>query len=113
LKKASVMKNIFLYIAIVTMISFNSFSQKVRNTQAYNETKVDQKRADTLIETKSTSKKIIRSYLVVENINMKFGAYTTTYEVSDLNLIKIYNLGPNNTRIITPLYDDKNSNPVN
>ncbi len=52
----------------------------------------------------------IISYTVVENINMKFGGYTTTYNVSNLNLVRQFDLGPNNTRFITPIYksvDDK------
>jgi tetratricopeptide (TPR) repeat protein len=37
---------------------------------------------------------------------MKFGGYMMTYEVTDMSLIHIYDLGPNNTRVITPRYGD-------
>jgi tetratricopeptide (TPR) repeat protein len=32
---------------------------------------------------------------------MNFGGHTTTYEVSDPNLVNTYDLGPNNTRVVT------------
>ncbi|KDN54181.1 hypothetical protein FEM21_26470 [Flavobacterium seoulense] len=39
---------------------------------------------------------------------MTFGGTTTHYTVSDLSLISKVNLGPDNIRIITPIYKDKN-----
>jgi tetratricopeptide (TPR) repeat protein len=51
--------------------------------------------------------KIIISYKVVEKINMPFGGHTTTYVVSDLSLVNTNYLGPNNTRVITLIYEKK------
>jgi len=42
-------------------------------------------------------------YHVEENINTKFGGYTTTYEVVDPKNVNKNDLGPNNTRVVTPL----------
>jgi len=105
------MKNIFIYIAMLGMFTFNSFSQKARSSQINNKTEVFQKETDTLIEVKPTYIRTIKSYIVVENIYLKFGGYTITYEVSDLSLINIYDLGPSNTRIITPLYGEPKQLP--
>lgn len=80
------------------MLTYNSFAQK---KAIYT---IAKKIQDTLSEVKPTLKIIIKSYYVEENINMKFGGYITTYEVSLLSLINTCNLGPNNTRIITPRY---------
>ena len=49
----------------------------------------------------------IESYHVVERINMKFGAQVVTYDVSDIRLINTIDLGPNNSRTITPKYKDQ------
>ncbi|MBA0884999.1 tetratricopeptide repeat protein [Flavobacterium undicola] len=51
--------------------------------------------------------KIVVSYKVVEKINMPFGGHTTTYVVSDLSLVNTNYLGPNNTRVITLIYEKK------
>ncbi|MEN9909962.1 MAG: hypothetical protein RLZZ540_3121 [Bacteroidota bacterium] len=51
--------------------------------------------------------KIVISYKVVEKINMPFGGHTTTYVVSDLSLVNTNYLGPNNTRVITLIYEKK------
>lgn len=47
-------------------------------------------------------------YKVEEIIKMTFGGTTTRYTVSDLSLISKVNLGPDNIRIITPIYKDEN-----
>ena len=49
----------------------------------------------------------LKTYHVEENINMKFGGYKTTYNVSDSSLVNRYDLGPNNTRVVTPKYEKK------
>jgi tetratricopeptide (TPR) repeat protein len=107
------MKNIFICLAIlVSLISFHSFSQKTRTSQINNKSEVDQKESDTLINVSPTHIRTIISYQVKENINQKFGGYTTSYKVSDLNLINLYDLGPNNTRIITPYYGELKQIPI-
>jgi hypothetical protein len=47
---------------------------------------------------------VVVAYRVTEKINTGFGSQETTYEVSSLSLISDRDLGPNNTRTITPRY---------
>lgn len=54
------------------------------------------------IETKN-----VLYYKVEEIVNMVFGGTTTRYTVSDLSLISKIELGPENIRIITPVYKDE------
>ncbi|MGA9639236.1 tetratricopeptide repeat protein [Flavobacterium sp.] len=84
--KKTTIKVMFL---IITLSSYNGYSQK---STIYN-----------TIETKD-----VKYYAVEEIINMKFGGTTTRYTVSDLSLINTYDLGPNNIRIITPIYKNEN-----
>lgn len=92
------MKNSFIYLAVlVSLISYYSFSQR---------------ETDTIIDISPTSIRTIISYYVEENIYQKFGGHTTTYKVSNLNLIDIYDLGPNNKRIITPIYGETKQTPI-
>ncbi|HLA55530.1 MAG TPA: hypothetical protein VK623_05500 [Flavobacterium sp.] len=44
------------------------------------------------------------AYHVEERINSNFGSRVTTYDVSNLSLISTNDLGPNNTRIVTPKF---------
>jgi tetratricopeptide (TPR) repeat protein len=90
------------------MFTFNSFAQKEKTSSIGEKMKTTQKQPDTVSEVKSSRLKAIKSYYVEENINMKFGGYTTTYEVLELRLINTYDLGPNNTRIIIPRYREIN-----
>lgn len=99
------MKNNFIYLAIlVSLFSFYSYAQNASTFKINKKLEVAQKESDTFITINPTHIKTIKSYHVKENINQKFGGYTTSYEVSDLNLICFYDLGPNNSRIITPHY---------
>ena len=54
------------------------------------------------IETKN-----VLYYKVEEIVKMTFGGTTTRYTVSDLSLISKVSLGPDNIRIITPIYKDE------
>lgn len=47
---------------------------------------------------------VIVGYYVEETINMTFGKRVTKYEVSKLNMVYTNDLGPNNTRVVTPIY---------
>lgn len=90
LKKNLLKKNILTtcIISIGSVFIFNCYSQKNKS-----------------IPTNKTEQKIIAKditeYHVEENINMKFGGYTTTYVVTDSSLVNKYDLGPNNTRVVT------------
>lgn len=47
-------------------------------------------------------------YKVEEIVNMTFGGSTTRYTVSNLSLISRIEMGPENIRIITPVYKEEN-----
>ncbi|SHH06457.1 hypothetical protein SAMN05443549_11425 [Flavobacterium fluvii] len=109
------MKNIFIQIIIIYVLSFNTFAQKEKMSRIGKNMKTNQKESDTLIDAKSNLNRAIKSYHVEENINLRFGGYTMTYEVSHLSLIDTYDLGPNNTRVITPRYGELkqlSNNPI-
>jgi len=107
------MKNIFIHIAIIFVLSFNTFAQKEKMSKIGKNIKATPKESDTLIDAKSNLNRAIKSYHVEENINLRFGGYTMTYEVSHLSLIDTYDLGPNNTRVITPRYGEVKQLPTN
>ena len=44
------------------------------------------------------------SYHVEERINIHFGSNITTYDVPNLDLVSTNDLGPNNSRVVTPKY---------
>lgn len=97
--------NIFFYLIMVSVFSCNIYSQKVKLSVA--QMKDTLITASTSSDTMSNLVKTVISYKVVEKINMTFGGYTITYTVSDLSLINTNDLGPNNTRVITPVYEKK------
>lgn len=47
---------------------------------------------------------VIIAYRVEERINMNFGGRITTYTVPKLSMVSTNDLGPNNSRKITPIY---------
>lgn len=99
------MKNqVLFYVMLISAISFNGLSQKI--IVSPNKTKIGDSLSNALImdEKKNNSGKKIKYYHVEETVNMKFGGYTTTYNVSDPKLIRTNTLGPNNTRTVTPFF---------
>jgi hypothetical protein len=57
----------------------------------------------------NVEKKNVLYYKVEEIVKMTFGGTTTRYTVSDLSLVSKVDLGPDNIRIITPVYRNENS----
>ncbi|MHC0444278.1 hypothetical protein ACWA1F_02655 [Flavobacterium sp. 3-218] len=47
---------------------------------------------------------VIQSYYVEERINKLFGGRIITYQVTKLDMVDTYDLGPNNTRTVIPNY---------
>ncbi len=92
------MKNyVFLYITTVSVFLYNVYAQKTEVSSLVNKVQETQ----TVSKTNSTD---VKTYHVEENINNKFGGRTTTYDVLDPNHINTTDLGPNNTRVITPRF---------
>lgn len=86
---------------ITTMaLSFNCFGQSKSTV------KVTAEIANTNSQSNNTPKVplVIEGYYVEETINMAFGKRVTKYEVSKLSMVNTYDLGPNNTRTVTPIY---------
>lgn len=91
------------YAAIIASVfSVGSFAQA-----NYTIIDADTKKTASKFDDKSAEDLIIDSYLVVEVINMPFGKRTTKYEVSKLDMVYTNDLGPNNTRTVTPIYKKK------
>lgn len=82
-----------LFAAIVLVFSLNCFSQghsQISDISGIGNT--------------SKNDLVIVGYYVEETINMAFGKRITKYEVSKLDMVNTYDLGPNNTRVVTPIY---------
>lgn len=54
----------------------------------------------------------IISYHVEERINMKFGSRITTYDVPSLKMVNTNDLGPDNSRVVTPVFGKAKPKPV-
>lgn len=89
------------FIAITVIFSLNCFGQQT-NYVASTENRKSPIKLD-----KPDEDRVIESYFVVELINMPFGKRITKYEVSKLDMIYTNDLGPNNTRTVTPIYKKK------
>jgi hypothetical protein len=96
------MKSHPFYLILFCSFFFSSFSQKLKMTETTTGKEVlkTTKKVHSKKEVKPI--KASSSYQVIEKVNMPFGGYTTTYEVSDLSQVNTYDLGPNNTREIIP-----------
>lgn len=55
---------------------------------------------------------VIVSYHVEERINMKFGSRITTYDVPSLKMVNTNDLGPDNSRVVTPVFGKAKPKPV-
>jgi len=98
-----IMKRYAAYFTIIiSVFSISSFAQT-----NYTIIDAETKKTASKFDDKSDEDLIIDSYLVVEVINMPFGKRTTKYEVSKLDMVYTNDLGPNNTRTVTPIYRKK------
>lgn len=92
------MKNYaLLFLVVVIIVPFNCFAQRsdrVPVTAKFENTQL----------TVSNNELVVVSYHVEERINMAFGGSITTYDVPQLSLVSTIDLGPNNTRVVTPRY---------
>lgn len=89
-----------LFIAIVFNFSFSCFGQS-KDTAPKN---MIIENATVLTDNSSKENMVIVGYYVEETINMTFGKRVTKYEVSKLDMVYTNDLGPNNTRVVTPIY---------
>nr|WP_315197413.1 tetratricopeptide repeat protein [uncultured Flavobacterium sp.] len=92
------MKNqTLLYILIVSLSSFNYWPLQSQITT--NEKKQQ--------ASKTSPPRKIKYYHVVETVPLKFGGYSSEYDVTNPNIINTYDLGPNGTRTITAIYENE------
>ena len=88
------------FTAIACVFSFNCFAQRSERASPNPEIK----NARLIADNKPKKDLVVKSYHVEEKINMPFGSRVTTYEVTSLDMIYTNDLGPNNTRTVTPNY---------
>ncbi|WP_339921475.1 hypothetical protein [uncultured Flavobacterium sp.] len=100
------MKGCQLYLILICFFSYSSFSQKVKLNESAKKMEGIKINADKHSEIEAHTINAASSYHVVEKINMTFGGYTTTYTVSDLSQVNTNDLGPNNTRVVTPHFSE-------
>ncbi len=93
------MKN-YTLLFIACMLSFSSFAQKRNTVPTNKKTEKTPTKSDTI----SNKGLAVVGYHVDEKINMKFGGGQTTYTVSSIDLVDKNELGPDNTRVVTPKY---------
>ncbi|MES2573627.1 MAG: hypothetical protein V4572_01670 [Bacteroidota bacterium] len=89
--------NTFFFIAIISVFSLSCFAQGTDAVSSNSKKGNTSLKSDNLAANEDYA---IVSYHVVE----KIGGNVTTYNVSNLNLINKNDLGPNNSRVITPKY---------
>lgn len=101
---------VLLFIAILCNFSFNCFAQYNDNVLAITEKRNSSFQFDTTSKEKEGL--VITGYYVEETVNMAFGKRITKYEVSRLSMVSTYDLGPNNTRVVTPIYRKAKAKPL-
>ena len=92
-------KYILGFIAIACFFSLGCFAQN-----SHFSVNAKMGNAQLMPDMMSNNDLAVVAYHVEETINMTLGGSTTSYEVSNLNLINTNDLGLNNTRIVTPKY---------
>lgn len=92
--------NIVLLCSIVSLVAYNGFAQAKEPRHSRSKQIEEVETPDDLADTDLT----IVSYHVVETIKKSMGSSITSYDVTSLSMINSNDLGPNNTRIITPKY---------
>jgi hypothetical protein len=93
----------------MSVLSFHIYGQTT-NDIAMTSTS---KNATSKAETVPKDDLVIVGYYVEEVINMTFGKRITKYEVSKLDMVYTNDLGPNNTRTVTPIYRKAKVKKVN
>lgn len=102
------MKNkVLLFTILFGLFSFDSWTQK--KSTAINEKKQIESKTQSASANgkKPNTVRKIKYYHVEEITPLKFGGFKTVYDVRDPKLIRTYDLGPNNKRTITPVYEDE------
>lgn len=97
------------FIATTSVLSFHIYGQTTNDIAMASTSK----NAASKSETAPKDDLVIVGYYVEEVINMTFGKRITKYEVSKLDMVYTNDLGPNNTRTVTPIYRKAKVKKVN
>ena len=97
------------FIATMSVLSFHIYGQTT-NDIAMTSTNGN---VASKAETAPKEDLVIVGYYVEEVINRTFGKRITKYEVSKLDMVYTNDLGPNNTRTVTPIYRKAKVKKVN
>jgi len=89
-----------LIVTLAFVFSLSCFAQHANNASVSPETG----KTTLLTDSLSNNDLVIQSYYVEERINKLFGGRIITYQVSKLDMVDTYDLGPNNTRTVIPNY---------
>lgn len=99
------MKNqVLVYTMIICLLPFVSWTQTILVNKK--KTTTSQTNSSTRSDKIDTPERKVKYYHVEEIFLLKFGGHKTVYNVSNLKLVPTYDLGPNNKRIVTPVYDN-------
>ena len=90
-------------VTLAFVFSLGCFAQSTNNASA----SPAPGKTTLLTDSFPTDDLVIQSYYVEERINKLFGGRIITYQVSKLDLVETYDLGPNNTRTVIPNYVKK------
>ncbi|WPO80233.1 hypothetical protein [Flavobacterium sp. KACC 22761] len=90
-----------IFVTIICVVPFSCFAQL---TASKTPVIAAAGKAQVQTDKKADDGLVIEAYYVEETINMTFGRRVTKYEVSKLDMVNTYDLGPNNTRTVTPIY---------
>ncbi|RZJ64407.1 MAG: hypothetical protein EOO50_15735 [Flavobacterium sp.] len=102
------MKNfVSLFVAIVSAFSFGCFAQTNNSVAAT----AQMGNAKLVFEGVENSDNVIVGYHVEEKIYTRVGVHVTLYTVSSMDYVRKYDLGPGNTRVITPVYGKAKPKP--
>lgn len=100
------MKNYsLLFVAIASLFSIGCLAQSADHILADSKMQL-------MSNEMSNNDLAVVSYHVEERINMPFGSSITTYEVSNISLVRTNELGENNTRVVTPKYGKAKTVPM-
>ena len=97
------------FIATMSVLSFHIYGQTTNDIAMTS----SNGNAASKSETAPKEDLVIVGYYVEEVINMTFGKRITKYEVSKLDMVYTNDLGPNNTRTVTPIYRKAKVKKVN
>ncbi len=102
-KSAPIFLTIFLTLSLncIAQLSANSTTNLDFAKARFTDAKVIDK-----------SNEVIIGYYVEERIIMKLGSHTTIYRVPSLSMVNKNDLGPNNVRIIRPIFGKPSVKPV-